>query len=259
MSASHRRATTNHIAVLAFPFGTHAGPLLTLVRRLSEAAPHLRFSFLSTARSNASIFSGGSTRPNPNIRPYDVGDGLPEGYVFGGNQVEVVELFLNGAAERFKKGMEAAAAAAGEEIGCVMSDAFFWFAGDMAGAMKVPWVALWTSGPRPLFLHLETDLIRENLKSSGSREKSLDFLPGLGFSSMRVADLPEEVASGSADSPFADMVHKMGHHLPRATSVLINSFQEIDTEMHHLLNSRLQNFLNIGPLNILSPPPPTSE
>lgn len=82
--------------------------------------------------------------------------------------MEVVELFLKGAAERFKKGMEAAAAAAGDEIGCVMSDAFFWFAGDMAGEMKVPWVALWTSGPRPLFLHLETDLIRENLKSSGT-------------------------------------------------------------------------------------------
>lgn len=84
-----------------------------------------------------------------------------------GKQLEMVEFFLNGAGERFKKGMEVAAAEMGEEIGCLISDAFFWFAGEMAEEMKVPWVALWTSGPRPLLMHLQTDLIRQNIKASG--------------------------------------------------------------------------------------------
>ncbi|XP_038880036.1 flavonoid 3-O-glucosyltransferase-like [Benincasa hispida] len=257
MSTSNPPETTKHVAVLAFPFGTHAGPLLTLVRKLSDAAPDVRFSFLSTAKSNDSIFSGRGSIGDDRVKRFDVGDGLPEGFVLGpGKQMEVMELFLEGAAERFKKGMEAAAREMGEGIGCLISDAFYWFVGEMAEEMKVGWVALWTSGPRPLLVHLCTDLIRQHIdiKSSGSREKSLEFLPG--FSELQAGDLPEEVLSLSLDSPFPNMLHKMGHHFPQVTSVLINSFEEIDPQIHNQLNSTLRNYLNIGPLNILSPPPP---
>ncbi|XP_022988512.1 flavonoid 3-O-glucosyltransferase-like [Cucurbita maxima] len=249
MSASHRPATTNHIAVLAFPFGTHALPLLGIVRKFSEAAPHVRFSFLSTAKSNASTFSDWGSNEDDRIKRIDIGDGLPEGYVLGGKQGDMMELFLEGVAERFKNGVEAAAREMGEGIGCLISDAFYWFVGEMAEEMKVPWVALWTSGPRPLLAHLDTDVIREHIKSSGSREKPLDFLPG--FSEIRVADLPEEVITASLDSPFPKFLYKMGHHLPRATSVLINCFEEIDKDVQSLLNSRLPNYLNIGPLSML--------
>lgn len=93
----------------------------------------------------------------------------------------------------------------------------------------------------------------ENL-STDSKEKSLDFLPG--FSAMTIADLAEEVTSTSLDSPFPNMLHKMGNHLPQATSVLINSFEEIDAQIHNTLNSKLPNYLNIGPFNIFPPPPP---
>lgn len=90
-----------------------------------------------------------------------------------------------------------------------------------------------------------------------SREKSLEFLPG--FSKMRAADLPGEVLSLSLDSPFPNLLHKMGHHLPKATSVLINSFEEIDSQIHNQLNSTLRNYLNIGPFSILPIPPPPSD
>lgn len=80
-----------------------------------------------------------------------------------GKQLKVMELFLEGAEERFKKGMETAASEMGEEIGCLISDAFYWFVGEMAEEMKVGWVALWTSGPRPLLVHLCMDLIRKHI------------------------------------------------------------------------------------------------
>ncbi|KAI3841023.1 hypothetical protein MKX03_018254 [Papaver bracteatum] len=48
----------NHVVVLvmAFPYGTHAIPLLNLVRRLAIQAPTLTFSFFSTSKSNQSVF-----------------------------------------------------------------------------------------------------------------------------------------------------------------------------------------------------------
>ncbi|KAK2979452.1 hypothetical protein RJ640_015081 [Escallonia rubra] len=85
-----------HVAVIAFPFATHPGLLLRLARRLAAAAPTVTFSFISTAKSNASLFSV----PSPdNIRPCSVSDGIPEGYVFSGKPQEDIDLFLKVAPE----------------------------------------------------------------------------------------------------------------------------------------------------------------
>ena len=72
-----------HVAVLAFPFGTHATPLLNLVRRLAADLPNVRFSFLNTSISNAKIFS--KYKVGENIKAYNVDDGIPEGHVFSGH------------------------------------------------------------------------------------------------------------------------------------------------------------------------------
>lgn len=160
-------SSTRHVAVLAFPFGSHAGPLLRLVSRLARDGPHLKFSFLSTARCNATIFADGDGSVPPNIKPHDVHDGLPEGYVPSGNPVEPVELFLKEASENFARALEEAQAETGLEVGCLVSDAFFWFAADMAEKMNIPWVPLWTAAPLSLLAHVETDAIRQALATKG--------------------------------------------------------------------------------------------
>ncbi|KAL7193750.1 hypothetical protein ACSBR2_025384 [Camellia fascicularis] len=117
-----------HIGVLAFPFGTHAAPLLTLVRRLAAAEPTLKFSFLSTAKSNRQTFSGAKANQFDNIKVYDVWDGVAEGDEFGGNVHVAAGLFMKATPENFKRGMEAAAAESGVKISCLLTDAFLWFA-----------------------------------------------------------------------------------------------------------------------------------
>nr|BAR88266.1 UDP-glucose:flavonoid 3-O-glucosyltransferase [Ipomoea purpurea]BAR88273.1 UDP-glucose:flavonoid 3-O-glucosyltransferase [Ipomoea purpurea] len=52
-----------HVAVLAFPFATHAAPLLSLVEQLSAAFPSARFSFFNNQDSNSGLFRGGSRAP----------------------------------------------------------------------------------------------------------------------------------------------------------------------------------------------------
>ena len=84
-----------HVAVLAFSFGSHALSLLTLVRKLAKAAPNVHFSFLNTQKSNHSLFS--TAKPDeilPNIKAYDVADGVPAGHVLSPNPIEAVELFI---------------------------------------------------------------------------------------------------------------------------------------------------------------------
>jgi len=165
----------SHVAVLAFPFGTHAAPLLTVTRRLASASPSTVFSFFNTAQSNSSLFSSGDEADRPaNIRVYDIADGVPEGYVFSGRPQEAIELFLQAAPENFRREIAKAETEVGTEVKCLMTDAFFWFAADMATEINASWIAFWTAGANSLSAHLYTDLIRETIGVKGNIYKFLN-------------------------------------------------------------------------------------
>ncbi|GMP36370.1 hypothetical protein CsSME_00008515 [Camellia sinensis var. sinensis] len=237
-----------HIAVLAFPFASHAGLTLGLIRRLATASVDVTFSFYSTAKSIQYLLS---SSPIPdNIKPCHV---LDE-YVFSENMGDI-ELFLKVGKECFKRAMKATEEETGRRISCVMADAFVWFSGDMAEEMRVPWVPLWTSGACSLSTHCYTDLIRETVGIhgiAGRENEILKFVPG--FPELRLGDLPSGILFGNLESAFSIMLHKMGQTLPKATAVLINSFEELDPEINKNLNSKFLKFLNVGPFNLTSPP-----
>ena len=95
--------------------------------------------------------------------------------MYSGNIEDNINLFLEAAEEGFKEAMRMAEAETGQRIGCVMADAFLWFAGSMAEEMGVLWVPLWTSGAGSLSVHCYTDLIRETVgihgKKFGAKDK----------------------------------------------------------------------------------------
>ncbi|KAL6340440.1 hypothetical protein AAG906_006104 [Vitis piasezkii] len=240
-----------HIGVLAFPFTSHPQTLLGLVRRLAFAAPHTKFSFFSTANSNAFLFSTQSADGLNNVKPYDVADGVPEGHVLSGNPEEAVGFFLKGAVGNFRQAMEVAVADTARKISCLVTDAFLWFGADMAEEMGVPWVPFWIAGLSALSVHFHTDAIRQKIGLNGHEDQTLDFIPGL--SAMRVRDLPEGIVSGDLDSAPSRMLHKMGLLLPRATAVIANSVEELNPIVATDLKSKLPKLL------CLAPPTPSSQ
>lgn len=149
-----------HVAVFAFPFTSHPRLLLTLVQRLAVAAPMVVFSFFCTKKFNQLLFVDRSWN---NILPYDVSDGMQ----LEDNVSEVMSLeervnkFLVVAEEELRRGVRVAEMDIGLKISCLMTDAFFWFCGDIAKEMNIPWVAVFNGSPYALATHLYTDLIRE--------------------------------------------------------------------------------------------------
>lgn len=136
-------------------------------------APQAKFSFFSTRESNNKIFSNQGRMES--IKPYNVNDGLPEDYMISfANPHERVEYFLKAVPGNFKQAMEVAVQVIGREITCIISDAFFWFGADIAHELHVPWVPLWTAGPRPLLLHLETDLVRQKMGGDGKEYRKIE-------------------------------------------------------------------------------------
>ncbi|KAH7866918.1 hypothetical protein Vadar_026682 [Vaccinium darrowii] len=242
-----------HVAVLPFPFSSHAGSLLSIVTRLAAAAaPNVTFSFYSTPKSIETLFAPAKRVPG-NIKPYVVSDGVPDRYVFSGKPQEEINFYIAAVEESFKGVLKAAEAETGQRIGCVMSDAFLWFAGDLAKEMGVPWVSFWCAGANSCAAHFYTDLIMDTVgmhDTVGRENGVLNFVPG--FPELRLGNLPPGILISNSEPPFVTMLHKMGRALHKATAVILNSFEEIDPEINQDLKSKLKMLLNVGPSNLLS-------
>ncbi|GFQ01834.1 UDP-glycosyltransferase 78d2 [Phtheirospermum japonicum] len=246
----------SHIGVLAFPSDTHAAPLISLVRRLASSAPGILFSFFNTALSNATIFN---KCVSENIRVYDVWDGMPAGRVFTGSHFEAVGLFLKALPSNFEKVIEEAENEAGLKMCCLISDAFLWFACDLAEERGAPWVAFWVGASCSLSAHIYTDQILKTTNVAGQtgQEQTLSFIPGL--ENAHLTDLPPETFLDKNPSPIALIINNMVENLPRSTAVFLNSFEEIDPVITHDLKSKFQHCLNVGPSILSSPAPPLPD
>lgn len=173
--------------------------------------------------------------------------------MFSGKRQEDIELFMNAADANFRKAVEAAVAETGRPLTCLVTDAFIWFAAEMARDWNnVPWIPCWPAGPNSLSAHLYTGIIRDKIgtQSQNQDQQLIHFIPGMN--KIRVADLPEGVVSGDLDSVFSVMLHQMGRQLPKAAAVFINSFEELDPELtNHLKTKFNKKFLSVGPFKLL--------
>ncbi|XP_043694593.1 anthocyanidin 3-O-glucosyltransferase 7-like [Telopea speciosissima] len=250
-----------HVAVFSFPSSSHPMSLLMLVRRLTAAAPEVMFSFFDTAKSNGQTFKN-IDKDLENLKVYDVDDGLPENYVLTGKWGEEIELFMAATPFNFKKSLEVAEVERGRKITCVLSDAFLWFSGEMAVEIGVPWLAVYFSGAFALTTHIYTDLIRSTIgvdpnAIAGREDETLEFIQGM--SSVRIRDLQDGIIVGNLESAFNRMLHRMGQMLPRATAVVINTFEESNPTIIEDLNSKFQKCLSIAPFTSLTYPPPSDS
>ncbi|KAE9601678.1 putative hexosyltransferase [Lupinus albus] len=240
---------SKHVAILAFPFGTHAGPLLGMVLRIAAEYPDVRFSFFSTRASNAKT----SALNKGNIHIYNVHDGFPEGHV-PRHPMEAIGKFIYAMPGNFRNAIDEVVAETGVNITCLITDAFYWFGAEMAKEFDCKWVPLWTAGPHSVLVHIETDLIRERVSSKSSNDvcddPSIDFLTGL--SGVKVSDLPEGVVR-DIENPMATMLHRMGTTLSQATVVAMNSFTDVHPVIADVLKSKFKMLLNVGPFTLTTP------
>ncbi|XP_021725801.1 anthocyanidin 3-O-glucosyltransferase 7-like [Chenopodium quinoa] len=251
-----------HVAVFAFPFATHATPLFNITKRLASFAPTIIFSFFSTNESNNKTFLGCKDEILlPNIKAYDVWDGMPKGYVFNGNPQEPIELFMVSAPGSLRKAVAEAEEEKGRKVSCMIGDSFLWFVVEMAEEKGVPWVPVYMSEEHSLAVHFYTDLIREKIGIQGIAEQRkdelLEFVPGM--SKFRVRDLPDGIVMGNFGSFFSKMLHQMAQVLPRAAAVCVSTCAELNSAVLDDLKSKLPNLLCLGPLSLMMPPPKTPD
>ncbi|XP_061959573.1 kaempferol 3-O-beta-D-galactosyltransferase-like [Populus nigra] len=258
-----------HVAVFAFPFGSHALSLIDLVLKLARVAQETRFSFFNTEKSNNSIFLASRTNLPDNIKAYNVADGVPLNHVFSGHPIERVELFIKETPENFQTALDMAVAETGQKISCLLTDAFLSFAGLIAENLSVPWIPVWTPVPHSLSAHIYTDMIRQRYANSlihdGSNsgrdgndvELEDQTLEVPGLSQFHIADLPAEVLPRDAqETLFSCMLGQIRHMVPKVDTLVLTFYQELYSEpLLNDLKSKFSNLLNVGFISLSMPPP----
>ncbi|CAJ1936155.1 unnamed protein product [Sphenostylis stenocarpa] len=245
LSMMSNSTENRHVAVFAFPFGTHYRPLLNLVLKLAEASPNCSFSFISTAKSNASNFPKHYI-PN-NIKPYNINDGIPAGQsVLANHPIGKVNLFLQTGPQNLQKGLQMAQADTKKRVTCIIADAFLPSSFFLAQNLNVPWIAFWPPNSCSLSIYFYIDLIIELAYHAGN--STLDFLPGL--SNMRVEDMPQDLLIvGGKETLFSRTLVSLGKVLPQAKALVINFFEELDPPLFiQDMRSKLQSLLYVVPL-----------
>ncbi|RYR35754.1 hypothetical protein Ahy_A10g050871 isoform A [Arachis hypogaea] len=107
---------TGHVAVFAFPFGSHPLPLFNLVLKLSHAAPNLSFSFISTQSSTQTLISK-SPHNNINFISYNAHAPPPH------QSLEMVNLFLQQATpQNLQKPIDMAVQQTNHRVTCIIAD-----------------------------------------------------------------------------------------------------------------------------------------
>ncbi|KAF7851855.1 hypothetical protein BT93_L2015 [Corymbia citriodora subsp. variegata] len=249
-----------HVAICAFPFGSHPWILANMVGKLATAAADVRFSFLSTAKSNHVVFpppSRAALIPS-NLRVYDVGDGSPAGHhEASGDPRDQADLFLRAASANFQASVDTAERDAGRKVSLLLTDGLLTVvACEIAEKWHVPWVAFWFSAPHSLSMHVYADLIHQLRRNADDEEKTLDMIPGLSV--MRMVDLPEELVMDPNMSVSCQMFRNLGNVILRAAAVVMNSFVEMDPEpLTADLKSKFSVLLHLGMLT-LTPSSPLS-
>lgn len=243
-----------HVAVYVFPFGSHPVPLLNLILKLAHASPNTLFSFIGTEQSNKPLFS----KPNipSNMKPFSIGDGVPEGHVLGSHPDERVNLFLQAGHQNLQKGIDLAVADTKVRVTCIITDAFLAPSFLVAQQLNIPWIPVWVSLSCSLSAHFYTDFIHQNIAENNAKDRSLDFLPGL--SKMRVEDLSDDITkSGEEETLFSKTLASLRQVLPQAKAVVMNFFEELDPPLFvEDMRSKLQSVLYVGFLTLSIPLPP---
>lgn len=252
-----------HIAVVAFPFSSHAAAVLSLTRALAAAVPDgTIISFLTTSASAALLRKTG-TLPG-NLRFVEIADGasasssppmlpLPR----------MMELFM-AAAEKgvIRDGLEAArASAGGARVSCVIGDAFVWMAADAAAAVGAPWVPVWTPASFSLLAHLHTDKLRDDLGDTGASRVDEPLTAYAGLGGYRFRDLNDGIVSGDFNHVINLLVHRAAQQARKhAIAVAVNSFPGQDPpDLTAALAAELPNPLLLGPYHLLPAAQPAQD
>ncbi|KAL9319557.1 hypothetical protein ACSQ67_011396 [Phaseolus vulgaris] len=143
-------------------------------------------------------------------------------------------------------------------VSSIMYDGLMGFAGNVARELNIAEQQFWTASACGLMGYLQFDeLVKrgiipfqdESFSGDGSLDKNLDWISGM--KNMRIRDLPSFVRTTTLDETNFICFGSEAKTCMRSSSIIINTVEELETEVLNALMAINPKIYNIGPLQLL--------
>ncbi|XP_055810173.1 7-deoxyloganetin glucosyltransferase-like [Solanum dulcamara] len=143
-------------------------------------------------------------------------------------------------------------------VSCVVSDGVMSFTLDAAQELGVPEILFWTTSACGFlgYMHYSTVIEKgysplkdASYLTNGYVETTLDFIPGM--KDVRLKDLPSFLRTTNPDEYMVKFVIKETERTRKASAIVLNTFETLESEVLESLQTLLPPVYPIGPLHLL--------
>ncbi|KAJ4827457.1 hypothetical protein Tsubulata_932976 [Turnera subulata] len=260
-----------HAVCIPYPAQGHITPMLKVAKLLHHKGFHI--TFVNTEYNHKRLLK--SRGPNsldglPDFRFETIPDGLPPVDADATQDIpSLCDSTSKNCLEPFRQLLSKLNASSADlpPVTCVVSDGVMSFTLDAAEELGLPIVLFWTTsacgflayahykhlierGLVPLkFTSIYTPAFDTSYLTNGYLETTIDWVPGM--KNIRLRDFPSFIRTTDQNDLMLNFLKREADRAPRATALIVNTFEELEHEVVAALSSMFPPVYTIGPLPLL--------
>ncbi|KAI5654861.1 hypothetical protein M9H77_32048 [Catharanthus roseus] len=252
-----------HAVCIPYPAQGHINPMLKLAKLLHYKGFHI--TFVNTEFNHKRLLKSrgsDSLKGLPSFQFKTIPDGLPPSDVDATQDIpSLCESTTTHCLVPFKQLLQKLNDTSSSEVppvSCVVSDAVMSFTISAAQELDIPEVLFWTPSACGVLGYMHyAQLIDKGLTplkdasyfSNGFLDQVLDWIPGM--EGIRLRDLPTFLRTTNPDEYMIKFILQETERSKKASAIVLNTFQELESEVIDSLSTLLPPIYPIGPLQIL--------
>ncbi|KAK2656467.1 hypothetical protein Ddye_009519 [Dipteronia dyeriana] len=255
-------ATKSHAVCIPFPAQGHVTPMMQLAKLLHSKGFHV--TFVNTEFNHRRLIRSkgpDALKGLPDFKFETIPDGLPPSDRDATQDVPALcdstrKNCLGPFLELLKK-----LNSSGEvpPVTCVVADAITSFGGEAAKVLGIADVTFWTASACGLVGYWQyAQLVKrgiipfndENILIDGTLDTPLDWIHGMS-SAMRLKDLPSFMRVTDLNDIMFDFLKSEAENCMNSSTVILNTFDELEQQALDVISSKCPNICTIGPLSLL--------
>ncbi|KAK7259219.1 hypothetical protein RIF29_24819 [Crotalaria pallida] len=250
-----------HVVCVPFPAQGHVNPFMQLAKLLHSIGFHI--TFVNTEFNHKRLVKSlgpGFVKGLPDFQFETIPDGLPPIEKDATQDIPVLcDATRTNCYAPFKELVKKLNSSPEvPSVSHIIADGSMCFAAKVARELGIEELQLWTASACGFVGYLQyEELVRrgilpfkdENFVTDGTLERSLDWIPGMKY--IRLKDLPSFIRVTNLDDAMFDFVGFEARNTMTSSSIIINTFQELDSEVLQVLMRINPNIYTIGPLHLL--------
>ncbi|KAL5705207.1 7-deoxyloganetin glucosyltransferase [Ranunculus cassubicifolius] len=250
-----------HAICIPYPAQGHINPILKLAKLLHQKGFHI--TYVNTEYNHSRLLRSrgpDSLQGLPDFQFQTIPDGLPPSDAnITQNIPALCESITKNCLLPFRNLINNLNSASNTPpVSCIISDAAMNFTLDAAEEFGVPNVSFWTMSACGFLGYLqyphliETGVIPlkdESYLKNGYLETSVSFAPGID--DIRLRDLPTFLRTTDHNDIMVDFILRKVEGSSRATAIILNTFNELETEVLSAIKVKFDMVYTVGPLQLL--------